>query len=50
MLSFTLGAMFCIPALIWFGMLSWWREEDKPLEHPEESTSAEEEVLESRVG
>jgi hypothetical protein len=50
MLSFTLGAMFCIPALIWFGMLSRWREGEEPLEQPEESTSAEEEVLESRVG
>jgi hypothetical protein len=42
--------MFCIPALIWFGMLSRWREEDKLLERPLETSSAEEEVLENRVG
>jgi hypothetical protein len=50
MLSLTLGAMFCIPALIWFGMLSRWRDDEEPTETPEAVTSGEEEVLESRVG
>ena len=50
MLSFTLGAMFCIPALIWFGMLSRWRRDEEPTERVEHIPSGEEEVLESRVG
>src|SRR5262249_3226058 len=50
MLAFTLGAMFCIPGVLWLGMLSRWREAEEPAERPEGITSAEEEVLESRVG
>jgi MFS family permease len=50
MLAFTLGVMFCIPGLLWLGMLSRWREADEPTERPEETASGEEEVLESRVG
>jgi MFS family permease len=49
MLAFSLGVMFCIPGLLWLGMLSRWRQEE-PLEQPAETASGEEEVLESRVG
>jgi hypothetical protein len=50
MLAFSLGAMFCIPGLLWLGMLSRWRQDEEPRERPSETTSGEEEVLESRVG
>jgi MFS family permease len=50
MLAFSLGAMFCIPGLLWLGMLSRWRQDEGPLERPAETASGEEEVLESRVG
>jgi MFS family permease len=50
MLAFSLGAMFCIPGLLWLGMLSRWRQDEEPTERPSETTSGEEEVLESRVG
>jgi hypothetical protein len=50
MLAFSLGAMFCIPGILWLGMLSRWRQSDEPLEEPATTTSGEEEVLEGRVG
>jgi MFS family permease len=50
LLAFSLGAMFCIPGLLWLGMLSRWHQDDGQMEPPEETTSGEEEVLESRVG
>ena len=50
MLAFSLGAMFCIPGLLWLGMLSRWREQEEPMEQPDRTTSGEEEVLEGRVG
>jgi predicted MFS family arabinose efflux permease len=50
MLAFSLGAMFCIPGLLWLGMLSRWRQDEGPLERPADTASGEEEVLESRVG
>jgi hypothetical protein len=50
MLAFSLGAMFCIPGLLWLGMLSRWRQDEEPAEQPAKTASGEEEVLESRVG
>jgi MFS family permease len=49
-LAFSLGVMFCIPGLLWLGMLSRWRQDEEPPEQPAETASGEEEVLESRVG
>jgi len=50
-LSFALGAMFCVPGLLWLLILSRWRETAVPsLEQPLEAPSAEEEVLEGRIG
>src|SRR4029079_2488013 len=49
-LSFTLGGMFCIPAVIWFGLLSRWRETADAAEPPDAIPSGEEEVLGSRLG
>jgi len=48
--AFSLGAMFCIPGLLWLLMLSRWRQADAPSEPPSASQSGEEEVLEGRVG
>jgi len=50
MLAFSLGAMFCMPGLLWLSMLSRWRQDEEPTEPPAETVSGEEEVLESRVG
>ena len=50
MLAFSLGAMFCVPGLLWLGMLSRWRQGDERMERPDQTPSGEEEVLESRVG
>ncbi len=49
-LAFSLGAMFCIPGLLWLLMLSRWQQADAPSEPPSASQSGEEEVLEGRVG
>jgi MFS family permease len=50
-LSFALGAMFCVPGLLWLLILSRWRETPaESLERPLEAPSAEEEVLEGRIG
>jgi MFS family permease len=50
-LSFALGAMFCVPGLLWLFLLSRWRETPvESLEQPLEAPSAEEEVLEGRIG
>jgi MFS family permease len=51
MLSFTLGAMFFIPGMLWLLFQSRWRELGGGAPgHPAETASAEEEVLEGRVG
>src|SRR5439155_16423247 len=49
-LAFLLGTMFCVPGLLWLGMLSRWRQGEEPMEQPETTTSGEEEVLEGRIG
>jgi MFS family permease len=49
-LSFSLGAMFSVPGLLWLVMLSRWRQDEEPTERPDQTTSGEEEVLEGRVG
>jgi MFS family permease len=50
-LSFTLGAMFFIPGMLWLLFQSRWQEQSGGASgHPAETPSAEEEVLEGRVG
>jgi MFS family permease len=48
-MSFALGALFCVPGTIWLLILSRWRESE-PLAQPATTASAEEEVLEGRIG
>jgi hypothetical protein len=50
-LSFTLGAMFCVPGGLWLIIQSRWREQAlEPASPPRDSATGEEEVIESRVG
>jgi hypothetical protein len=48
-LSFTLGALFLAPGILWLLFQSRWRDHGAP-GHPAETPSAEEGVLEGRVG
>ena len=48
-LSFALGALFCIPGVLWLIIQSRWKE-PAALSPPATTTSAEEEVLEGRIG
>ena len=50
-LSLALGVLFCIPGVLWLLILSRWREAPADaLAQPLQAASAEEEVLEGRVG
>ena len=49
-LSFTLGAMFLAPGILWLLFQSRWREHGSAPGHPRATPSAEESVLEGRVG
>jgi MFS family permease len=49
LLSFALGAMFCVPGALWLIIQSRWTE-PPTLATPEMTPTAEEEVLEGRVG
>jgi MFS family permease len=50
-LAFALGAMFCVPGVLWLIIQSRWKEEPtSPLNTTEDRLSAEEEELERRVG
>jgi hypothetical protein len=48
-MALTLGLMFCVPGTSWLIILSRWRE-SAPLGVPANTASAEEEVLEGRIG
>jgi len=51
MLAFALGAMFCVPGVLWLIIQSRWREEPtSPLTPAQDMLSGEEEGLERRVG
>ena len=50
LMSVALGAMFCVPGVLWLLMLSRWADTGEPPNAPEATTSAEEEVVESRIG
>ena len=50
-LSFALGAMFCIPGILWLIIQSRWRDSaPEPMASIRPAASGEEEVLEGRVG
>jgi MFS family permease len=49
-MSVALGVMFCVPGVLWLLMLSRWADTGEPPNAPEATASAEEEVVESRIG
>ena len=49
-LSFTLGALFLAPGILWLLFQSRWKVQDHAPGHPATTPSAEESVLEGRVG
>jgi MFS family permease len=50
-LSFVLGAMFCVPGILWLIIQARWRDAPpEPLAATRPAASGEEEVLEGRVG
>ncbi len=49
-LSFVLGALFCVPGVLWQIILWRWQEAPAALAEPLTSASGEEEVLKGRVG
>jgi MFS family permease len=50
LMSFALGAVFCIPGALWLWILSRWTESGEPRQPIEPLHSGEEEVVESRIG
>ena len=49
MLSFVLGAMFCVPGVLWLVIQRRWREHE-PAGVAQPTPAAEEEILEGRIG
>ncbi len=49
-MAFTLGALFVFPGTAWLIMLWRWQETDATLEPAAETMTAEEQVLEGRIG
>jgi MFS family permease len=49
-LSFTLGALFLAPGILWLLFQSRWKVQDHAPGHPATTPSAEESVLEGRIG
>ena len=50
-LAFSLGAMFCVPGLLWLWIQSRWEERPpEPVGPVADKTTGEEEVIESRIG
>ena len=49
MLSFVLGAMFCVPGALWLAIQTRWRERE-PVGTAEPTPTPEEEILEGRIG
>lgn len=49
-LSFTLGALFLVPGILWLLFQSRWQDHRDAPGHPAATPSAEESVLEGRVG
>lgn len=51
MLSFSLGAAFCVPGLLWLLIMSRWHDlAPESMSPPDPTVAAEEEVLEGRIG
>ena len=48
--SLWLGALFFVPGILWLLILSRWKESDRLLERPDQTASAEEELLEGHMG
>ena len=48
--SLWLGALFFVPGVLWMLILSRWKESGGPLARPNQTTSAEEELLEGHMG
>ena len=49
-LSFTLGALFLVPGMLWLLFQSRWKDHPRAPGQPMATPSAEESVLEGRVG
>lgn len=49
-MSLSLGMMFAIPGILWLLMLSRWRQSTLPPGQPNDTPTAEEEMLEGRIG
>jgi hypothetical protein len=49
MLSFVLGAMFCVPGALWLAIQTRWREHE-PAGVAQPTATPEEEILEGRIG
>jgi MFS family permease len=49
-LSFTLGSLFLVPGILWLLFQSCWQDHDPAPGHPAATPSAEESVLEGRIG
>ena len=49
-LSFSLGALFCVPGVLWLAIPSRWRGPSEGRPQPLQTPSAEETMLEGRVG
>jgi MFS family permease len=49
MLSFVLGAMFCVPGALWLAIQTRWHERE-PAGTAEPTPTPEEEILEGRIG
>ena len=49
-LSFTLGALFLVPGILWLLFPARWQLDDQMPGHPAATPSAEESVLEGRIG
>jgi MFS family permease len=49
-LSFTLGALFLVPGILWLLFPARWQLHDQMPGHPAATPSAEESVLEGRIG
>jgi MFS family permease len=48
--SFGLGALFFVPGIIWLLILSRWQESGAPPSTPDQTVSAEEELIETHMG
>jgi hypothetical protein len=48
--SLWLGALFYVPGILWLLILSRWKESGAPPARPDQTTSAEEELLEGHMG